>query len=549
MSTTAIPQATPTPTAAAARKLSLKENYAMLTRGLGWEPSYEPKDEVYRAVHFEGIKIHDWDKWEDPFRLTMDAYWKYQGEKEKKLYAIIDAFQQNNGQFNVSDVRYVQALKLFVTGITCLEYASHRGFNILSREFPGVAPRIAAQMQSLDELRHSQTQIHAMSHYNKYFEGMAEFPEMFDRAWYLSIPKSFFEDAITGGPFEFITAISFSFEYVLTNLVFMPWMSGAAYNGDMSTVSFGFSAQSDEARHMTLGIEVIKFLLEQDPDNLPIVQGWIDKWFWRGYRLLSLLATMMDYMLPKRVMSWAEAWEIYFEQNGGALFADLARYGVRMPLGWETTVKEKGHVSHQVWCTLYQFRHAAGFPVWLPSAEEMDWLSAKYPETFDKHYRPRYEHWAEMERQGKPFVNATLPQLCQVCQWPQLFTEEDDPTQVCYREGTYLGEKFHFCSDGCQHVFNQEPEKFVHAHLPVHQIYQGNYFNPGVDPTAPDFNPLVEALKYMRIQPGVDGGDFATHADALNWQQWTGRPANMHAPQATPAKPATPATEPERKIA
>ena len=29
---------------------------------------------------------------------------------------------------------------------------------------------------------------------------------------------------------------------------------------------------------MTLGIEVIKFLLEQDPGNVPIVQGWIDKW-------------------------------------------------------------------------------------------------------------------------------------------------------------------------------------------------------------------------------------------------------------------------------
>jgi phenol hydroxylase P3 protein len=516
-----------------AKKLSLKENYALLTRGLDWEPSYQPRSEIFRTVDFEGIKIHDWDKWEDPFRLTMDAYWKYQGEKEKKLYAIIDAFQQNNGQFNVSDARYLQALKIFLTGVSPLEYASHRGFCILGREFPGVGPRIAAQMQAIDELRHAQTQIHAISQYNKYFTGLSEFPLMFDRTWYLSIPKSFFEDAITAGPFEFITAISFAFEYVLTNLVFMPWASGAAYNGDMSTVSFGFSAQSDEARHMTLGIEVIKFLLEQDPANVPIVQGWIDKWFWRGYRLLTLLATMMDYMLPKRVMSWSEAWEIYFEQNGGALFADLARYGIRMPKHWETTVKEKGHVGHQLWCTFYQFRHAAGFPVWLPSDEEMDWLSAKYPDTFDRYYRPRYEHWRELEAQGKPFVNATLPQLCQVCQWPLLFTEPDDPTQIAYREETYLGEKFQCCSDGCLDIFRNEPEKYVHAHLPVHQIYQGNYFNPGVDPSAPGFNPLVEALKYMGIEPGVDGGDFATHVDAVNWERWTQRPANMAAPTAT----------------
>jgi phenol hydroxylase P3 protein len=100
-------------------------------------------------------------------------------------------------------------------------------------------------------------------------------------------------------------------------------MSGAAYNGDMATVTFGFSAQSDEARHMTLGLEIVKFLLEQHEDNVPIVQEWIDKWFWRGTRLLSIVGMMMDYMLPNKVMSWKEAWETYFEEAGGALFKDL----------------------------------------------------------------------------------------------------------------------------------------------------------------------------------------------------------------------------------
>jgi hypothetical protein len=37
----------------------------------------------------------------------------------------------------------------------------------------------------------------------------------------------------------------------------------------MGTVTFGFSAQSDESRHMTLGLEVIKFMLEQDPATCP----------------------------------------------------------------------------------------------------------------------------------------------------------------------------------------------------------------------------------------------------------------------------------------
>ena len=96
----------------------------------------------------------------------------------------------------------------------------------------------------------------------------------------------------------------------------------------------------------SLGVEVVKFILEQDPGNVPIVQKWIDKWFWRGYRLLTLVAMMMDYMLPKRVMSWQEAWEMYFEKNAMALFNDLERYGIRKPKYYEVATKEKDRLSH-----------------------------------------------------------------------------------------------------------------------------------------------------------------------------------------------------------
>ena len=46
---------------------------------------------------------------------------------------------------------------------------------------------------------------------------------------------------------------------------------------------------------------------------------------------------------------------------------------------------------------------------------------------------------------------------------------------------------------------------------------------------APDFNPLVEALKYMGLKPGIDGGDLAGSVDAVNWEKWTGRPHNSQA--------------------
>jgi phenol/toluene 2-monooxygenase (NADH) P3/A3 len=502
------------------QKLGLKERYAAMTRGLAWETTYQPRDAIFPMERYEGIRIHDWNAFEDPFRLTVEAYWKYQGEKEKKLYAVIDAFAQNNGHLGVSDVRYINALKLFIQGITPLEYGAHRGYAHLGRQFGGDGLRIACQFQSADELRHFQTETHAISHYNKYFNGLHNAPHWFDNVWYLSVPKSFFEDAFSAGPFEFLTAISFSFEYVLTNLLFVPFMSGAAHNGDLSTVTFGFSAQSDESRHMTLGIECLKFMLEQDPANLPTVQRWIDKWFWRGYRLLTLVAMMQDYMLPKRVMSWKEAWEMYAESNGGALFADLARYGIKKPMGWEAACEGKDHISHQAWNTFYGYGAVAAFHTWTPGADEMQWLEKKYPDSFRKYYRPRLEHYAERAAQGERFYNKSLPMLCNVCQIPMMFTEPGNPRWIAYRESEHEGQSYHFCSDGCKTIFDFEPEKYIQSWLPVHQILQGHCFKPDADPSAPGFDPAAAVLDHYQLHAGRDNLDVEGSEDARNFADW-----------------------------
>lgn len=495
----------------AARKLGLKEKYRLLTRDLGWETTYQPKDEVFPYTQYEGIKIHDWDAWEDPFRLTMNAYWKYQAEKERKFYAIIDAHAQNNGHLNISDSRYLASLKLFLQAISPGEYAASRGFARVGREFPGVGTQVACQMQAIDEIRHAQTQIHALSNYNKYYSGFHSFAHARDRMWYNTVPRSFFDDAMSAGPFEFMIAIGFSFEYVLTNLLFVPFMSGAAYNGDMATVTFGFSAQSDEARHMTLGLECIKFMLEQDPDNLPIVQGWIDKWFWRGFRVLGLVSTMMDYMLPKRVMSWREAWNIYGVENGTALFTDLARYGIRPPKGWADADEAADHMSHQFMLGMYQWKFGTAFQTWIPTDEDMEWLSAKYPTTFDRYYRPRWEYIKKFAAEGTPFNNFGLAKLCQTCQLPTIFTEPGDAGLLCHREVTYKGEVYHFCSSHCQEIFENEAEKFIQAWLPMNGLF--------LEPTNGDLGVWMD---WVGLVDGQDNGDYVGSADQRHFDAWRG---------------------------
>ena len=291
----------------AKKKLGLKERYALMTRGLDWVPSYQKMEDIYPYIAYEGIKIHDWDKWEDPFRLTMDAYWKYQSEKERKLYAVLDAFNQNNGHLNVTDARYINTVKLFVSGISPSN-TWHTAVSPTRAPVPGPRAAVACLMQSLDEIRHAQTQVHTVANYNKYYNGMHDFHHAHDRVCgSCRCPRV--SSTTPSPPAVRVHGVdrlrSSTCSPTCCSCLSFP---GAAYNGDMGTMTFGFSAQSDEARHMTLGLEVIKFILEQDPDNVPIVQRWIDKWTWRGYRVLTLVAMMMDYMLPKRTMSWKEAW-------------------------------------------------------------------------------------------------------------------------------------------------------------------------------------------------------------------------------------------------
>ena len=91
------------PTQKPVRKLSMKQRYSALTHDLDWPMSYVEEDEAFPYTTFEGIKIHDWSKWEDPFRLTVESYNKYQAEKDRRLYAVIDGFAQSQGQLGLTD--------------------------------------------------------------------------------------------------------------------------------------------------------------------------------------------------------------------------------------------------------------------------------------------------------------------------------------------------------------------------------------------------------------------------------------------------------------
>jgi phenol hydroxylase P3 protein len=135
----------------------------------------------------------------------------------------------------VTDARYVNALKLFLQGVTPLEYTPTAASPMWGGSSRAPVPRVAGQMQSIDEMRHNQTETHAISHYNKYFNGgFHNYPNhMHDRCGTCRCRSRSSTMPTPAGPVRVPHRIGFSFEYVLTNLLFVPFMSGAAHNGDM----------------------------------------------------------------------------------------------------------------------------------------------------------------------------------------------------------------------------------------------------------------------------------------------------------------------------
>ena len=94
-----------------------------------------------------------------------------------------------------------------------------------------------------------------------------------------------------------------------------------------------------------------------------------------------------------------------------------------------------------------------------------------------------------------------------------LFTEMDNPNQNSMRDFVYQGERYHFCSDGCCDIFKEEPEKYVQAWLPVHQIFQGNCGGPEVGDILKD---------YYKMNVGVDNMDIKGSPDEVRWNKWKG---------------------------
>ena len=483
-------------------KLGTKEKYHAMTRDLMWDPKHFDMNKVYPLIEKEGIILKDPSRWEDPFRMTYNQYVKIQSEKDGIFHAVRNAFEANDGHAKVIDSRWYEGVKIFAMNVQPAEYAAHRLMAYIGRNIPIEAIRFATFNQAIDELRHAQIEIKHYAHISKQIDGLHNMPATSQNLWLNTVVKSFFDDAFTSGPFEALIAISFAFEYVFTNILFLPFASSAGAVGDDAFAAVGKSVQSDESRHMALGMSALKMLLEEDERNVPIIQGWLDKWYWRGYRLFSVIAMMVDYYPRIRPTSWKKAFETYVEEqvfNG--LFKDLRKYGITLPKHAGDSIKEKEYYSHTVFRILDQYKMANPYRSFKLQEDDYEWLNNEYS---------KFSHFEKVLRRNEEDINANaspgLPAVCSVCQLPAEFPNPDKPLTLWTQYSEYNGKTYMTCSPGCKHVFDHEPEKYEQMWFPAEAYLSGEF---GEDPVAGMF-------KYTGLSP-EETGEHYTSREHAHW--------------------------------
>ena len=484
-------------------KLGAKEKYQAMTRDLMWDPKHFDMKKVYPLIEKEGIILKDPSRWEDPFRMAYNQYVKIQSEKDGIYHSVRNAFEANDGHAKVVDSRWYEGVKIFAVAVQPAEYAAHRLMAYIGRNIPIEAIRFATFNQAIDELRHAQIEIKHYAHMSKQIDGLHNMARTSQNLWLNTVSKSFFDDAATAGPFEALIAVSFSFEYVFTNILFLPFASSAGAVGDENFAAVGKTVQSDESRHMALGMSALKMLLEEDERNVPIIQGWIDKWYWRAYRMFSVIAMLVDYYPRIRPISWKKAFETYVEEqvfNG--LFKDLRKYGIRLPLHAEDSIKEKETYSHSVFRIVDQYKMANPYRSFKLQEDDYEWLGNEYSK-FDSLFEQTFRR-----NEDDVFANSSpgIPAICSVCQLPAEFPNPDSPLELWSQYSEYNGKTYMTCSPGCKHIFDHEPEKYTQIWWPGEAYLSGEF---GEDP-------MAGILKYTGLSQ-EEVGEHYTSGEHAHW--------------------------------
>jgi toluene monooxygenase system protein A len=283
--------------------------------------------------------------------------------------------------------------------------------------------------------------------------------------WIAIAARHLFDELLlTSNPIEFALGTNFVFETGFTNLQFIALSALADLEGDRMFEKMVNSIQTDEARHSQIGPAVLEILRKHDK---AYAQSLLDKWFWRSWRLFSVLTGFsMDYFTPleHRKHSFKEFMEEWIIDQ---FQRTLDEVGLEKPWYWETFLDEMEIYHHMVYASAYTHRATTWFNFVLPSPDERKWLRSKYPKYWHR-LEPVWDQitlrWKKSDPETEWWVHGATPvAFCNLC---QIVLCGGSPNKNSAITLNHKGRPYIFCSEPCRVLFEKEIDRYA-DHLSV----------------------------------------------------------------------------------
>lgn len=478
------------------------EDWYHLTHQTNWSPSYVPVDVMFPPDLSDvyGLPIEEWEKFDEPYKVTYRDYVKVQRDKDVGAYSVKAALSRSDFFKNASP--HWKALLALHFGPVCwAEFHSASAFARMTRFAKSPGMRNMATFGTLDEIRHGQIQIFFAYEFLKH-------DRAFDWAhkssktenWIIVSLRHCLDDIVhTRDAVSAAIGLNFSLEQAFTNLQFVALSADAAKHGDHTFATMLQSIQTDEARHSQIGEPLIRIMLENGLKDE--CQRLVDVSFWRFWKQFSALSGIsMDYYTPlehreNSLQDFMNEWVV------GQFVRQLERLGLEKPWYWDYFLYDIKTFHHAQQIGVYVYRATEWWrPIAGVSPPEREWLEKKYP-GWNETYGRCWDVVIENILQGEfdKTVPEAPPLLCNMCGL-EVSGVAGDRWAAKDHYLDHEDRRYHFCSDVCQWIFRLEPDRYK-----GHDSLIDRAFN-GTIPPGPDS--FYEYMGHSFVERGVCGYDY-----------------------------------------
>jgi toluene monooxygenase system protein A len=493
-----------------------RSDYYDLTRDMNWRIKYVDHDEVFPqdlAGDSRDIEPEAWWEWDEPYKVTYREYVHTQANKDTAVHSVKNAISRSE-LFSQLDEGWKSAITAHYGALAVGEYSASIGEARMARFGRAAAWRNMATFGTLDETRHGQLQTlfpHQLLDEHPQFDWAHK--AMHTNEWGAIALRSLIDDMfVANDTISTAIQLTYTFETGFTNLQFLGMAADAMHIGDVEFGALISSIQTDEARHSQQGEPTLKMLIKHGRKDE--AQKMVDIMFWRTWKTFSLLTgPSMDYYTPleHRSLSFKEFMEEWIVKQFMDQFRDL---GLTTPWYWDQFMQELNWYHHGLHFGVWIWRPTVWFnPDGGCSPAEREWLESKYPgwnETWGKHW----DVITENLQNGREDLTLpqTLPIVCNMCQvpiitpHPMTYEGWDNMTwDPAPRVLDHNGKRHHFCSEPCQWIFEDAPERYA-----GHNDLTTRFVIGEIQPPT-----LEGAVAYMGLTPETMGKDATDYAWAL----------------------------------